>query len=99
MIEGLNQERAAPTGRVDDFDILQLGLPGFPESDQGFALRLTQSLDIVCLRILEGCPPLTGCLGIMSLSESLLFLTESSAKRLTDDTACNEFRSVANGCS
>jgi hypothetical protein len=39
LVEGLDEERAAAAGQVENAEALQRFLPGFPEADEGFALR------------------------------------------------------------
>ncbi len=73
MVEGLDQERTAPAGRVDDLDILQFDLPGLPESDQGLSLRLVEGLDVIGLGVFQRGARRIGHLGVVSLPKSFLF--------------------------
>ena len=47
LVEGLDEKRAAAAGRVENAEALQLLLPGFPEADEGLALRLVERGQVV----------------------------------------------------
>src|ERR1019366_6811987 len=47
LVEGLDQERAAAARQVENAETLQRFLPGFPETDEGFALRFVQRGEVV----------------------------------------------------
>ena len=47
LVEGLDQERAAAARQVEDAEALQRFLPGFPETDEGFALRFVERGQVV----------------------------------------------------
>ena len=42
MVEGLDEERAAAAGQVENAETFQHFLPRFPEADEGFALRIVE---------------------------------------------------------
>jgi hypothetical protein len=47
LVEGFDENRAAAAGRVEDAEALEFVLPGFPEANQGYALRLIEGGQVV----------------------------------------------------
>jgi hypothetical protein len=43
LVEGLDEERSAAAGRVENAETLQRLLPSFPEADEGLALRFVET--------------------------------------------------------
>ena len=47
LVEGLDEERAAAAGGVEDAEALQFFLPGFPEADERLALGVVERGEVV----------------------------------------------------
>jgi hypothetical protein len=54
LVEGFDENRAAAAGRVEDAETLKFLLPGFPEANEGLALRLVEGGQVVGIGIGQG---------------------------------------------
>src|SRR5664279_1780330 len=47
LVEGLDEERAAAARRVENAEAFERFLPGFPETDEGLALRFVEGVQVI----------------------------------------------------
>ena len=90
LVEGLDEERAAAARGIENAEALELVLPGFPEADQGLALRLVQGVEVVGVGI--GQRLARGAAGFRLVLRGAGFeaVFQHAAERLLDDVAGDE---------
>ena len=69
LVEGFDENRAAAAGRVENAEALEFLLPGFPEADEGFALRFVEGGQVVGVGIGQGLAGGAGGFGLVLAAE------------------------------
>jgi hypothetical protein len=90
LVEGFDEDRAAAAGRVEDAEALEFLLPGFPETDEGFALRIVEGGEVVGVGVSQGFAGGAGGFGFVLAAEGFKALFQHAAQRLLDQVAGDE---------
>ncbi len=90
LVEGLDQERAAATGQVEDAKTLEHLLPRFPEADEGVALRFVEGAQVVGVGVGQRFAGGAGGFRLVLLAQLLEAGFQHAAQRLPDDVAGDE---------
>ena len=90
LVEGLDEKRAAAAGRVEDAEALEFLLPGFPEADEGLALRVVEGGQVVGVGVGQGLAGGAGGFGLVLAAERFEALFQHAAQRLLDHVAGDE---------
>ena len=90
LVEGLDEESAAAAGGVEDAEAFEFLLPGLPESDEGFALRGVDGVQVVGVGVGQGFAGGADGFGLVLLAEGFKALFDDAAQGLPDDVAGDE---------
>ncbi len=90
LVEGFDKSRAAAAGQAKDAEALEFLLPGFPEADEGLALRVVEGGQVVGVGIGQGLAGGPGGFGFVLAAEGLEAGLEDAAQGLLDEVAGDE---------
>ena len=71
LVEGFDENRAAAAGRVENAEALEFLLPGFPEADEGLALRVVEGGQVVGVGIGQRLAGGAGGFGLVLAAEGV----------------------------
>ena len=69
LVEGFDKDCAATAGQVENAEALEFLLPGFPEADEGLALRFVEGGQVIGVGIGQGLAGGAGGFGLVLLAE------------------------------
>ena len=90
LVEGLDENRAAAAGRVENAEALQFLLPGFPEADEGLALRFVERGQVIGVGIGQRLAGGAGGFRLVLAAEGFEAVLQDAAQRLLDQIAGDE---------